>query len=211
MDHCPCRQCDCRDRNDLYIALQANLMSGPTNRMVQMQNPVITNTDTERQVTDNSITAQYLRHLGAPSNPPVGWDGAYNANKSCYNGTVNSMNTTLRLRVNSQAVRGHYQFAARFQAQCGGVNYCNPVAVTYNFVVLPTASFTPTPPSSFHEIAGLATWQSNMVSPTPYHGHGGTPSLRGMVVYQQRTDKSVVEPGQRQLHWLLRFASEHLF
>src|SRR5664279_5678101 len=58
-----------RECNDLYVALQANLMSGPANRMVQMQNAVITNTDTGRQVTDNSITAQYLCGLNAPSNP----------------------------------------------------------------------------------------------------------------------------------------------
>ena len=165
-----------RECNDLYVALQANLMSGPANRIVQMQNAVITNTDTGRQVTDNSITAQYLCGLNAPSNPPpAGWDGSYNpSNKSCSNGTIYSINTTLRLRVNSQAVPGHYQFTARFQAQYGG-NYGNPVAVAYNFMVLPTASFTPTPPSSFPAIAGLATWQSNMVSPTPYPGHGGTP------------------------------------
>src|ERR1035441_8268190 len=149
---------------------QANLMSGPSDRTVQMQNAVISNTDTGRRVTDNSITAQYLCNLGAPSNPPPpGWDGAYNlTNNSCYNATLYSTNTTLRLRVNSRAVPGHYQATARFQAQYGGVNYGNPVAVTYNFMVLPKASFTPTPPGSFPEIAGLATWQSNMVNPTPY-------------------------------------------
>jgi hypothetical protein len=65
-----------RECNDLYIALQANLMSGPSNRLVQMQNAVITNSDTGQAVTDNSITAQYLCALNAPSNPPPpGWDG----------------------------------------------------------------------------------------------------------------------------------------
>ena len=170
-----------RECNDLYIALQANLMSGPSDRTVQIQNVVISNTDTGRRVTDNSVTAQYLCNLGAPSNPPPpGWDGAYNlTNNSCYNATLYSTNTTLRLRVNSRAVPAHYQATARFQAQYGGVNYGNPVAVTYNFMVLPKASFTPTPPGSFPEIAGLATWQSNMVNPTPYPGHGGTPYRSG--------------------------------
>ena len=166
-----------RECNDLYVALQANLMSGPSNRSVQMQNAVITNTDTGRQATDNSITAQYLCGLNSPSNPPpLGWDGNYNpATKSCSNGTVWSIPTAFRLRVNSQAVPGYYQFTARFQAHYGGVYYGNPVAVIYNFMVLPTASFTPSPPRSFPAIAGLATWQSNMTNPTPYPGSGGTP------------------------------------
>lgn len=166
-----------RECNDLYIALQANLMSGPASYKVQMQNAVITSKDTGRQVADNSITVQYLCYIDAPSNPPpAGWDGNYDStNKSCYNGTTWGAPTMARLRVNSHAVAGHYQFTAKFQAQSGGVNYGNPVAVAYNFVVLPTASFTPTPPGSFPEIAGLATWQSNMVNPTPYAGHGGTP------------------------------------
>ena len=56
-----------------------------------------------------------------------------------------------------------------------GGYYGNPVAVIYNFMVLPTASFTPSPPRSFPAIAGLATWQSNMTNPTPYPGSGETP------------------------------------
>jgi hypothetical protein len=166
-----------RECNDLYIALQPNLMSGPTDRSAQMQNAVVTNLDTGRAVTDTSITAQYLCSDSTPSNPPpVGWDGDYKpASKTCYNATVYNMPTMVRLRVNSQAVPGHYQFTARFQGQYGGVYYGSPVAVAYNFMVLPTASFTPTPPSSFPEIAGLATWQSNMVNSTPYPGRGGTP------------------------------------
>ena len=165
---------------DLYIALHANLMSGPTNRVVQMQNVVITNTDSGHQITDNSITAQYLCGVNAPSNPPPeGWDGNYNAAKFCSNGTIYSIDTTLRLRVNSQAVPGHYLFTAKFQAQYGGANSGNPVVVTYFFTVLPTASFTPTPPGSFPEIAGLPAWQNNMVNATPYPGRGGTPYRSG--------------------------------
>ncbi len=73
-------------------------------------------------VTDNSITAQYLCDLDAPSNPPpAGWDGDYNpANEACSNGTLYTTNSTVRLRVNSQAVPGHYQFAANFQGQLNG-------------------------------------------------------------------------------------------
>jgi hypothetical protein len=179
-----------RECNDLYVALQANLMSGPSNRVVKMQNAIITNRDTGRPVTNNSITSQYLCGVNAPSSPPPpGWDGTYNpTTKSCSNGTIYSINTTLRLRVNSQAAPGHYQFTANFQAQYGGANYGNPVAVAYNFMVLPTASFTSTPPSSFPAIAGLATWQSNMVNPTPYHGHGGTPYKSGEWWFTNRTD-----------------------
>lgn len=170
-----------RECNDLYIALQANLMSGPSNRTVQMQNAVITNSDTGRPVTDNSLTAQYLCGVNAPSNPPpAGWDGNYNASaKSCSNGTLYSLNTMVRLRANSRAVPGHYQFTARFQAQYGGANDGNPVLVAYNFMVLPTASFTSTPPGSFPEIAGLRTWQNNMVNPIPHPGHGTTPYRSG--------------------------------
>ena len=65
-----------RECNDLYVALQANLMSGPADRLVQMQNVVITNLDTGRQVTDNSITAQYLCHSDRPlqsSSCRMGW------------------------------------------------------------------------------------------------------------------------------------------
>jgi hypothetical protein len=166
-----------RECNDLYIALQANLMSGPPYYKVQMQNAVITNKDTGRQVTNNSITVQYLCYIDAPSNPPPpGWDGDYDPTyKSCYNGTIWSTPTMSRLRVNSRATPGRYQFTATFRAQYGGVYYGNPVPVTYNFTVLPTASFKPTPPASFPEIAGLMTWQSNMVNPIPYSGSGGTP------------------------------------
>ena len=162
-----------RECNDLYVALQPNLLSGPADRLVQMQNVVITNLDTGRQVTDNSITAQYLCSLTAPSNPPPsGWDGGYSSNKTCSNGTIYSTNTTLRLRVNSQAAPNHYRFTAKFQAQYGGTNYGNPVTVTYNFTVLPTASFTPTPPTSFPAIAGLSAWENNMANPDPYDRHG---------------------------------------
>ncbi|HUI84378.1 MAG TPA: hypothetical protein VL240_09150 [Candidatus Binatia bacterium] len=155
-----------RECNDLYFALQPNLMSGPPDALVIMQNVVITNLDTGGQVTDNSITAQYLCDFTAPSNPPPqDWDGNYSSDNVCYNGTIYSINTTVRLRVNSQAVPGHYQFTASFQAQENGSNDGNPVPVTYNFTVLPTASFVPTPPTVFPAIPGLATWQSNMVNP----------------------------------------------
>ncbi len=160
--------------NDLYVLLQPNLLSGPNNRIVQMQNVVITNTDTGQVVTDNSVSAQYLCSMTAPSNPPPsGWDGDYNpSNKFCSNGTVYSQNTMARLRVNSQAIPGHYQFAATFQGQYGGNNYGNPVTVNYNFTVLPTASFTATPPTTFPPIANLAAWQNNMVNSTPYSRQG---------------------------------------
>ncbi len=155
-----------RECNDLYIALQANLLSGSPNAIVQMLNPVITNTDTGRVVTNFSITAQYLCDLSAPSNPPPpGWDGNYRMNEICYNGAVYNENTTLRLRVNSHATPGHYQFTAKFQGQLNGQITGNPVSVVYNFTVLPTASFTTSPPSTFPAIASLATWQTNMVNP----------------------------------------------
>ncbi len=163
-----------RECNDLYVALQPNLMSGPPDRLVQMQNVTITNLDTGQPVTDNSISAQYLCDLTAPSNPPPdGWDGDYNGNtKVCANGTIYSINTTLRLRANSQAVPGNYEFSALFQGQYAGNNEGNPVAVTYNFKVLPTASFTPTPPTAFPAIANLAAWENNMANPNPYQRHG---------------------------------------
>ena len=154
-----------RECNDLYAALQPNQMDGPAGAAVFMQNPVITNLDTGQIVTDNSITAQYLCDLDAPSNPPPqGWDGDYETSGLCYNGTIFSINTTLRLRVNSQAVPGHYQFAGTFQGYLNGGNSGNPANVTYNFTVLPTASFTATPPTTFPAIAGLSTWQNNMVN-----------------------------------------------
>lgn len=108
-----------RECNDLYVVTQANLMSGSPQAIVLMQNVVITNLDTGQIVTDNSITAQYLCDLDAPSNPPYqGWDGDYNpANEACSNGTLYTTNSTVRLRVNSQAVPGHYQFAANFQGR----------------------------------------------------------------------------------------------
>src|SRR5579863_6400207 len=162
-----------RECNDLYIALQPNLLSGPSNYEVQMQNVVTTNLDTGQPVTDNSITAQYLCGLNMPSNPPPqGWDGSYSLSATCSNGTIYSTNTTLRLRVNSQAVPGHYQFAGNFQATYGGVNYGNPSVVNYNFTVLPTASFVPTPPTSFPTISNLQAWQDNMLNPVPYSGQG---------------------------------------
>lgn len=154
-----------RECNDLYAATQANQMDGPPGAAVIMQNPVITNLDTGQVVTDNSITAQYLCDLDAPSNPPPqGWDGDYQASGLCYNGTLFSTNTTLRFRANSKAVPGHYQFTGIFQGQLNGQNSGSPTAVSYNFTVLPTASFTATPPASFPAIPGLATWQSNMVN-----------------------------------------------
>ena len=155
-----------RECNDLYIPLQANLLSGPPQAIVYMKNPVVTNLDTGHPVTNFSITAQYLCDLSAPSNPPPPvWDGNYNSNGFCYNGTLYSINTTLRLRVNSHATPGHYQFTAEFQGVYNGQNDGNPVNVTYNFNVLPTASFTPTPPTTFPAISGLSTWQTNMVNP----------------------------------------------
>jgi len=155
-----------RECNDLYVATQANLLSGPSNAIVLMQNVVITDLDTGQPVTNNSITAQYLCGLDAPSNPPPqGWDGDYNpSTEACSNATVYSTNSTVRLRVNSQGVPGHYQFAANFQGQLNGSNSGNPVPETYNFTVLPTASFTATPPTTFPAIPGLSTWETNMVN-----------------------------------------------
>jgi hypothetical protein len=162
-----------RECNDLYIALQANLLSGPTSRMVQMENVAITDLDTGQQVTNNSISPQYLCDLAAPSNPPPSnWDGDYVPGANCSNGTLASINTTLRLRVNSQAVPGHYQFKGNFQATYGGVNYGNPVAVAYNFTVLPTAAFASKTPTTFPAISGVSTWQNNMANPNPYNGSG---------------------------------------
>jgi hypothetical protein len=154
-----------RECNDLYVVTQSELLSGPSQALVIMENVVITNLDTGQVVTDNSITAQYLCDLDASSNPPPqGWDGDYNSQtEACYNGTLYSANSTVRLRVNSQAVPGHYQFAANFQGQLNGQN-AGSFAMTYNFTVLPTASFTPTPPTTFPAIANLSTWQNNMVN-----------------------------------------------
>lgn len=154
-----------RECNDLYAVLQANQLDGPPGAAVIMQNPVITNLDTGQVVTNNSITAQYLCDLDAPSNPPPqNWDGDYETSGLCYNGTLFSINSTLRLRVNSQAVPGHYQFTGSFQGFLNGQNAGNPANVTYNFTVLPTASFTATPPSTFPTIPGITTWQENMVN-----------------------------------------------
>jgi hypothetical protein len=165
-----------RECNDLYVALQANLLSGPSDRIVQMQEAKIVNLDSGRQVTNNSINAQYLCSLAAPSNPPpANWDGDYTAGNICYNGTLATINTALRLRVNSQATPGHYQFTAKFQGRSGGANSGNPVAVAYNFTVLPTAAFTPNSPKSYPDVPGLAAWQNNMTNPNPYPGSGGTP------------------------------------
>jgi len=154
-----------RECNDLYVVTQANLLSGPSQAVVLMQQVVITNLDTGQIVTNNSITAQYLCDLGMPSNPPPqGWDGDYNPNnQACSNGTLYTINTTVRLRVNSQAVPGHYQFAANFQGQLNGQNSGTGTPMTYNFTVLPTASFTATPPTTFPAIAGISTWEQNMV------------------------------------------------
>ena len=156
-----------RECNDLYVALQANLLSGSPQAVVLMQNVVITNLDTGRIVTDSSITAQYLCGLDAPSNPPPqGWDGDYNSfDEACSNAAIYSTNSTLRLRANSQAVPGHYQFTANFQGQLNGQNAGAPVPVTYNFMVLPTASFTATPPTVFPAIPGRSTWETNMLNP----------------------------------------------
>ncbi len=163
-----------RECNDLYINLQPNLMSGPTNMLVQMQNVVITNLDTGQVVNDSSITTEYVCSYDAPHNPPPpGWDGDYNdSSKTCSNGTLNSINSALRIRANSAAVPGHYQFTGQFQAQYAGIFYGDPVPVTYNFTVLPTASFVPTPPTTFPAIANLAAWQNNMQNQTPYSGQG---------------------------------------
>ncbi len=154
-----------RECNDLYVALQPNLLSGSPSAVVLMQNPVITNLDTGQVVHDESVTAQFLCGLDAPSNPPPqGWDGDYNpSNEACSNAAVYTTNVTLRLRVNSHAVPGHYQFTGEFQGQLNGGNAGNQVPVAYRFNVLPTASFTATPPTSFPAIPGLSTWQANMV------------------------------------------------
>ncbi len=153
-----------RECNDLYIATQNNLLSGPPGAWVTMQSPQITDLDTGQVVTNGTITAQYLCDFTAPSNPPPpGWDGNYNAQSLCYNGTMANINTAIRVRVNSQAVPGHYQFSANFQGYLSEQN-SNPVPVAYNFTVLPTASFIPTPPATFPPIPGRSTWENNMVN-----------------------------------------------
>jgi hypothetical protein len=163
-----------RECNDLYVNLQPNLMSGPTYMLVQMQNVVITNLDNGHIVNDGSVTTEYLCSYDAQTNPPPpGWDGDYfDASKTCSNGTVASINSALRIRVNSAAVPGHYQFTGQFQAQYGGSFFGSAVPVTYNFTVLPTASFTATPPSTFPAIANQANWENNMSNLTPYDGQG---------------------------------------
>ena len=155
-----------RECNDLYVATQPNLLSGSPDAIVIMKDVVITNLDTGRIVTNNSITAQYLCGLDAPSNPPPqGWDGDYDpSTEACSNGAIYSTNTTLRLRANSHAVPGHYQVAASFQGQVNGQNAGHPVSLTYSFTVLPTASFTATPPTTFPAIPGISTWENNMVN-----------------------------------------------
>src|SRR5579883_1295468 len=116
-----------RECNDLYVWTQPNLLSGPPGASVVMQNAQITDLDTGQVVTNGSLTAQYLCDFFAPSNPPPsGWDGDYNSNNQCYNGTVIGFNQTIRIRVNSQAVPGHYQFTASFQAMLNGSNAGNP-------------------------------------------------------------------------------------
>ncbi len=159
--------------NDIYIALQPQLLSGPVSNL-RMQNPVVINVDTGLAVS--TITPIHLCGLKAPSNPPpLGWDGNYytigNYVGLCYNANAASWGTYLRLRVSADATPGQYQFTATFQATNGGP----AVPVTWNFTVLPTASFVATPPSSSPQLSALATWQSNMVNPTPYSGSGGTP------------------------------------
>jgi len=154
-----------RECNDLYVAMQPNLLSGSPDAVVLMENVVVTNLDTGRIVKDDSITAQFLCGLDAPSNPPPqGWDGDYTSTEACSNGAINSTNTTLRLRANSHAVPGHYQFAGSFQGQLNGQNTGSPTPVTYNFTVLPTASFTATTPTTFPAIRGISTWENNMVN-----------------------------------------------
>ncbi|MGO9302306.1 MAG: hypothetical protein ACLP3R_01205 [Candidatus Korobacteraceae bacterium] len=155
-----------RECNDLYVAMQPNLLSGSPDAIVLMENAVITNLDTGKVVKDNSITAQFLCGLDAPSNPPPqGWDGDYDpTTEACSNGAIYSTNTTLRLRANSHAIPGHYHFTGSFQGQLNGQNSGNPTPATYNFTVLPTASFTATIPTTFPAIPGLSTWENNMVN-----------------------------------------------
>ena len=155
-----------RECNDLYVATQTNLMSGSPNALVIMQNAVITNRDTGHRVTDNSLTAVYLCGLDAPSNPPPqGWDGDYTSNEACSNAAIYQSNTTVRIRANSHAVPGHYRFTASFQGQVNGQNEGSPFNMTYNFTVLPTASFTATTPTSFPDIPERTTWETNMLNP----------------------------------------------
>ena len=162
-----------RECNDLYINMQANLMSGPSDKMVQMRNIVITNTDTGQPVTDGSISVQYLCDYAAPSNPPPSsWDGDYSPSIACPNATLYSINTATRIRVNSQAVPGHYQFSANFQATLGGTDFGDPVVINYNFNVLPTASFVATPPTTFPPIDNQAAWENNFSNLDPYTGQG---------------------------------------
>jgi hypothetical protein len=153
--------------NDLYIQLNPQLLSGPVKGLI-MTGPTVTSASTGKTVS--TITPVHLCGLKAPSNPvPVGWDGNIAINGLCYNANSISWGTYVRLRVSSAAVPGQYTFKATFQA--GGTL----VVVSWTFTVLPTATFSPTPPSSSPQLSGLATWQSNMVNPNPYSGSGGTP------------------------------------
>jgi hypothetical protein len=159
--------------NDLYVALQPQLLSGPVSNL-KMLNPVVTNVSTGLSVS--TITPVHLCDLRAPSNPPPqGWDGTYYTTGSsaglCWNANAISWGTYLRLRVSSSAAPGQYQFSATFQVTGSG----QQIPVTWNFTVLPTASFIPTPPANSPQLGALATWQSNMVNATPYSGSGGTP------------------------------------
>jgi hypothetical protein len=155
--------------NDLYVALQPALLRGPVSNLV-MQSPTVTNLSTGQAVS--TITPIHLCSLRSQyMPPPQGWDGTYYTDGKCYNDNAASWGSSVRLRVSANAVPGQYRFTATFKATIGG----NPVPVTWNFTVLPTASFIPTPPSSSPQISALPTWQSNMVNPVPYPGSGGTP------------------------------------
>lgn len=160
--------------NDLYVALNPSLLSGPVNNVI-MQNATVTNLSNGQRVS--TITPVHLCGLKAHSNPPPpGWDGNYFSNGLCYNSNAASWGSYLRLRVSANAVPGQYQFTATFQAKsASGAAQGAAVPVTWNFTVLPTASFIPTPPTNFPQISALATWQSNMANPVPYVGKGGTP------------------------------------
>src|SRR3974390_289485 len=159
--------------NDLYVALRPQLLSGPVSGLA-MRNATVTSISTGQPVS--TITPIHLCGLGAPSNPPPqGWDGNYYTDGYCWNANAASGGTYLRLRVSANAIPGTYRFTATFQAGNGGA----PVPMTWDFTVLPTASFAPSPPASSPPISALAAWQSNMVNPIPYSGSGGTPYRSG--------------------------------
>ena len=165
--------------HDLYVALNPNLLSGPTG-MVIMQNATVINLATGQAVS--TITPVHLCALTASSNPPPsGWDGNYYGSGQCWNANYAGGGTYLRLRVSANAVPGQYKFTANFQAgsQPTGAPMGSAVPVSWTFTVLPTAAFIPTPPTSSPVLAGLAAWQSNMANPTPYPGSGGTPYRSG--------------------------------